>query len=415
MSLGNEFLQALLQDQDLQVLQRAGDIRHLFQPGEAEGYEFVRGFVRDHGRLPTEDTFLRHVDQELEPAPEPASYYLEHLVNRYISRELHNITDDASEHLRADVNDPEAALSVLMEGVHEIQSGSSLGSVHDFREAGDTILAAHAQARRHERRGVLTGWEPMDENGGWVRPGEMFSLAARPGSGKSWLLSYMAWHAWRVQHLTPLIVTVEMSTDIMNARLASIDARVPFDLLQKGQLSDKELKRFRKHLERVEESPCWVVDGSKAMTVEEIVGRVIEHRPDAVYVDAAYLLRHSDDRLSKNRKVAAVCDQLKFDVAVRQDVPVACTWQLNRDATDTRKGKPGLENISNADEIGQNSSQVAALATEDDHAEEAHARTVSWWKNRHGREFPFQIAWNRRDMDFSALPIAEDDEDLEVD
>ena len=95
-----------------------------------------------------------------------------------------------------------------------------------------------------------------------------------------------------------------------------------------------------------------------AGTVHDIAAAIQTWEPKVVFIDGAYLLRNDKSR-DRFQKVADNMDLIKT-VALDFAIPVACSFQLNREAAKSKK-EPALHQIGYSDAIGQHSSMVIAL------------------------------------------------------
>ncbi|MEE8536803.1 MAG: DnaB-like helicase C-terminal domain-containing protein, partial [Acidobacteriota bacterium] len=131
----------------------------------------------------------------------------------------------------------------------------------------------------------------------------------------------------------------------------------------------------------------------------------------ALFVDGAYLLQHSNDRLARHERIAKNCDLLKGQVATDLNIPVTCTWQFNREGARSKQKRgsagPGLEDIAGSDTIGTHSSLVCALLEEDEDPSTLVRREVHIKKGRQGEAGKFEILWDWENMDFSEFKEGE--------
>ena len=125
----------------------------------------------------------------------------------------------------------------------------------------------------------------------------------------------------------------------------------------KAKKAMKALKGFK--------APFWVVDGNFTATVEDIFVLARQLKPDGIWIDGAYLLKHPKER-DRFKRVAENADMIKQNLS---DIcPVVCSWQFAKSAVkkNFKKGeKPGLEDIGYSDAIAQVSSLVMATLEED--------------------------------------------------
>ena len=402
--LGLQLVAAQTREGDLEAYLRLGEHRHLFQEHEVGAHDVLRNHVINFGSMPAKETVETHCGALLPEASEAAAYYFEHLRRRYVADGLRSVTADVSPLLRGPGADPDAAYDLMLDRVHELGIGSRRTEVHDFREALTPVLAEQgAQTASGGDRGVRLGWDYLDAMMGGARPGDLISLAARPGEGKTWLLTYSARYAWAQHNKRSLIVTMEMPALRILQRLASMHAGVPITEV-KGWPTTRGKARLRAALEEAaqHDSPLYVIDGKMAVTVDDIVLACRQLHPDIVYVDGAYLLRHQDKQLRRFERQAAVTDQLKNELATDCSVPVFSTWQFNKEVSRKRAGarKRTMDDIYGSDVIAQHSSVVLGLL-EESSPETLRRRMMDILKGREGETGEFEIQWDFARMDFS--------------
>ena len=100
-------------------------------------------------------------------------------------------------------------------------------------------------------------------------------------------------------------------------------------------------------------APFYVVDGNLAATVEDIWALARQLKPDAIFIDGAYLVKHPKER-DRYRRVAENAELMKSELAAL--APTVCSWQFAKSAAKKNKKqgeKPDLEDIGYTDAIAQ--------------------------------------------------------------
>ena len=144
----------------------------------------------------------------------------------------------------------------------------------------------------------------------------------------------------------------------------------------------------------------WEICG-EAKDGREAVERARQLKPDAVFIDGAYLLKNHKVR-DRYQRVAENADLLKTWVA-NEIGPCCCSWQFARSASKKKKGEEtDLSDIAYSDAIGQVSSLVLGLF-EEESVETLTQRKVKVLKGRHGETGEFLTNWNFNEMDFSQI------------
>ena len=416
-SLGLDYLSALCTEGKVDTFVAAGEIKHLFESeSERDALTYVSDHVMKHGALPQVETVGIHTGATLFEVAEPSSYYLEHLQRRHIEIRLRQATKDCVPFMAANTEkDPEKALEIMAKVVIELSLTHMDAQILDFRNAREAVLSQFIQQMVHGNvSGVETGWPTLDDMTGGCQAGDLISYVARPGMGKTWSLLYSAHHAWTKQAKVPLFVSLEMPAIQVQQRMAALYASVPSGGLKTGHLTTMEETKLKDSLMDLGDAqrPFWVVDGQMSVTIDDLLMMARMVKPDAIYVDGAYMLEHPDPRLNKWAKVGEVAGFLKKHLAMGLGIPVFASWQLNRDSTKLKKGElPGVENIGDSDEIGRLSSVVLGLF-EDKTPESIHTRMVHILKGRGGEVGQFTHRWDFLGMNFAETSVGGTMEEL---
>jgi len=148
-----------------------------------------------------------------------------------------------------------------------------------------------------------------------------------------------------------------------------------------------------------------VVDGAFAATVDEIAALARQFRPDSIWIDGAYLLKHPTER-DRYRRVAENAEAIKQRLA--PIAPTVCSWQFAKQSSGKTNngsktvGRLDLEDIGFSYAIPQVSSIVLGLF-EDESVETMGARVIEILKGRKGEIGSFRTRWDFHNMDFSEV------------
>lgn len=413
---GARVIAAAVASGELASWTKLGKFRDLLvSDAEVELHDFVAGHVTAYGKLPDPETVHAETGVKLVAPPEPASYYLRRVTKRHIERSIRKTAETAQNLLdpHDDGYDPAQALDLFRGLVGDLMGQQAQNHVVDFRDAKTAVydpwIAATNEEDTAPEAGLFSGWPSLDKNSGGLEGGEVLSVVGRPASGKSFMMLWLAHHAWAHQEARPVVSTQEMSARFMMQRLAGMHARVPLSPIRYGEVMDHhQFARFKEAMLAVQDHPrpLLIADGKMAATVADLVATVQTFGGSALYVDGAYLLQHPDKRLNRYQRVAENMDLLKA-AAVDLDIPVLCSWQFSREAAKKMK-KSGaedldLEDIGYSDAIGQHSSVVLGLLQEED-AATVKEREVAIMKGRSGEAGKFLVSW-----DFDTCNFAEPD------
>ena len=413
-SLAKQFLWSLIKSGKLGEWTSHGNLSALFLEGESGYVSFFSDFVAKYGQFPSVEAFTLHTKEDLPEASDPPGYYRDRLKMRHRERAIKLLLASTSKSLSAaKVGWDQEALDGMRGLLRDLNALEYGAHMIDMREAGPLVKAAYVAEATGSNTGLTLGWKKLDAMSGGIKLGDMVGIAGRPGVGKTWAMLYAALAGYREAESVPdswgsprLFVTMEMNALSVAQRIASMLASVPFGGVKKGQLTNNvafsdEYGQFKKVMNAASgyKAPFWIVDGNMSSTVEEVADLAAQLKPDAVFIDAAYLLKHPTER-DRYKRVAENADLIKKRIA-NTVCPVVCSWQLNREAAKKGKGgkaktvadEPSIDDLAYADAVGQVSSLVLGIYPSPNEAGPAQ-RLVRVLKGRSGEVGEFRINWD---------------------
>lgn len=424
MSIGNDFLFTMLDKGAVSDFIGYGPIKHLFRGNEEEPFEFIAGHCKKYAALPTIETVETHTGVDLKPAKEPFGYYFDLMQSRHIEVTLKKAMTQANGQLK-DEGDPQAALVTLTDSIMELIKQKTQSEIHDFREAYEAVIGNYAAVYTGgDQYGLRFGWPTLDEMCGGAVAGDLISMVGRPSRGKTWFMLHAAMHQWLEagsafvlnpdadipQHHSRMFVSMEMDVIPIEQRMAAMIARIPADKLKKAGLSSIALNKLKAKLKDVRKfcAPFWVINGNLTSTVEDIWLKARQLKPDAIFIDGAYLLKHPTVK-DRYQRVAENVELIKRELSAI--APVTCSWQFAKPGK-SKKGKDSgstgtkdnftMDDIGYTDAIAQVSSMVLGLL-ESDSIETLNRRKVSILKGRHGETGSFETEWDFEKTNFAQI------------
>ena len=263
------------------------------------------------------------------------------------------------------------------------------------------------QTGAHEK-GISTGITDLDAVLHGLRPGQMITLAARPGVGKSVLGVQFARQCAIEQGKPAVIFSLEMSRMEIMIRMAAAESKVRLDAIhEKGGLSDYDWARLARGMSRVQDAPLLINDEATA-TVAEVRAKAkqLHKRYDGglglIVVDYLQLMGSGKRVESRQQEVSEFSRQLKL-LAKELEVPVVAISQLNRGPEQRQDRRPQLADLRESGSIEQDSDVVILIhrpdangAQDEERAGEADLIVA---KNRGGRTTTVTVAhqlhWSR--------------------
>ncbi|MBU8820889.1 AAA family ATPase, partial [Mycolicibacterium goodii] len=212
-------------------------------------------------------------------------------------------------------------------------------------------------------RGVPTGFTELDEITNGLHAGQMITVAARPGCGKSTLaLDFM--RSCSIKHrMASVIFSLEMSKSEIVMRLLSAEARVRLSSMRSGNMTDDDWTRLARRMSEISEAPLYI-DDSPNLTMMEIraKARRLAQKTDLrlIVVDYMQLMTSGKKYESRQQEVSDFSRSLKL-MAKELDVPVVVISQLNRGPEQRTDKRPMVSDLRESGAIEQDSDMVLLL------------------------------------------------------
>ncbi len=418
--LGDLLVSAIIAEGDTHKMLELAINPDILHAPEKPRYQFLLDFVRKHGALPTLEAYVRDTGYtDLPKATEPATYYAEKLRDRYTRDGTTQALLTLSQQLKTPNLSSTEILSTAVSNLLTIKQGAVSQGIYDLRQIEQRLVPAYTHRMMHEDEAtVFLGWDYMDKNNSGATNGDIISVVGRPAMGKTWMMLHMALTPWLLQHKRTMFVTTEMTRAQIDIRFAAMLARVPVKGLTKSTLATPQYDHLRGRLLEIStyEAPLWIVDAQMGCTVQDLWSLCSQLGVEWLVIDGAYLLRHPNPKLDRFTRVAENCRLFKSELASDLNIPLAASWQFNREMSKKKnsKGKKGgdekptVDDIGFSDEVGQISSIVLGLL-EADSIETMMRRRVDLLKGRGGEVGGFYINWDFINMDFSECrPLTHD-------
>lgn len=368
------------------------DLRSCFiLDDERAAYDFVVSHIRNHGVIPSPDTF-QHAGFTWEEHQEPPSYYTDRIRKRYIFNVISGLHPTLANSMRD--RDMEGAIAALRQMLAEVgAAGSSEAYTTLAAEAMNVIDEYESRRLQGGLAGITTGWDALDNMTGGMMGGDVIVLAGRPSMGKSWCLNEVGYKAWQAGHSVGA-VSMEMGKKQFVRRWMGRHLGINPNFIRAGQLSPWTESALRSYPSDALSLPgVFVVSGDMEKHVEGLDSFMAEVMPDILMVDAAYLLTSEGKKrggVAKWEMIGEVIGQLK-KIAIRYDRPVFITVQFNRNVkANDNKREMQLSDIGGSDVIPQDASIV--LGARHGHPPyEKVRREICVLKNREGMLGDFEI------------------------
>lgn len=185
-------------------------------------------------------------------------------------------------------------------------------------------------------KGVPTGFSRLDDLTDGFHAAEIFMFAARPGHGKTALLSAVVKNVARTGRPVH-VISLELPKEMFLNRMFCEEAYVSYSRFRKGELNDAERIRLRRAVEDIMAMPIYV-EGGSGMTMADInmkVRAVIQKAGEKplIGLDYAQLIKGPKGKRfnSENDKFTDIGEDIKALVNSTK-CPLLLLSQLNRES-----------------------------------------------------------------------------------
>lgn len=222
-----------------------------------------------------------------------------------------------------------------------------------------------------QRKGVTTGYRQLDAVMGGFRPGELITLVAGTGVGKTTMTLNMTYNAAMMSNLKTLFIPLEMSYKQVLVRLMEIDIKAPIMTTNDNPTPvAQDEKQLRETLTKITNNVS-IYNHIGALNLAKLLG-VIEYYAISQKTKLI-VLDHKDaavNSLTDEGGGVKLIDNLMAElkrIAIQYNLTVLVVSHLSRSKDDKEDNKASLNRVRGSAGVAQNSDMV--LGIERDRAE----------------------------------------------
>lgn len=270
------------------------------------------------------------------PTAANAEHYAEIVHGKAMLRRVIEATARAAQ--RAYTAQGEAA-EIVDDAMAELQSAAGGRSAIEVKlSVGDRWAAflGELEAGR-DPRALDTPWPDLNDVIE-LKPGQLVTVGAATGGGKSLFGLNLAGHVALTRARPVLVASLEMGGSELMSRLTAAEATVDLDHLDRRTLTDSDWAKIFRASDRLQNARNFVLDDSPNLTLSKIRARVRwmcsrGEGPAMVVADYLQLMTPEGSTSGTNRaqEVATISRGLKL-LAMEFEIPVIALAQFNRGA-----------------------------------------------------------------------------------
>jgi replicative DNA helicase len=344
---------------------------------------------------------LGYIMQCAELLPSTSNYesYVKLVIDYHRRREIIFSSELASKK----ASDCDTDIDKIVADLNNSVSFTNSGNTTD--DLSQLILSASDAAIRREQDettfSVPSGYEEVDSvTGGW-RDGELIIVGGRPSMGKSSLGLQYAWNAARYmrqldEKVGVLIVSAEMSKDMVTARMLSIYSEVDSQVIQTKKLNNYQKDKLQVVAQEAKSLHVRIV-ADKTVTLGGIRDAIRDTQKSfhvgLVVVDYLQMIAMPSSYKSENRTrdIGVISRGLK-DIAREYKCPVIALSSLSRAVEQRQDKRPMMSDLRESGDIESDADVIQFIyragyyeRTQDGQQDDEDKAEVITAKNRNGR------------------------------
>lgn len=211
--------------------------------------------------------------------------------------------------------------------------------------------------------GVPTGFADLDDLTNGLQPGQMITIAARPGVGKSTMGLDVLRSCSIANGMPSAIFSLEMSKTEIVMRILSAEAKVKLADMRSGRMSDDDWTRLARKMGDITEAPLFI-DDSPNLTMMEIRAKARrlkqQHNLKLIVIDYMQLMSSGKKAESRQQEVSELSRSIKL-LAKELELPVIAISQLNRGPEQRVDKRPQVSDLRESGSIEQDCDMVILL------------------------------------------------------
>jgi replicative DNA helicase len=253
-------------------------------------WKFVREHYVKYREVPTATTI-----QDNFPAFKALDVQdsIDYLIDQMVSFRRRTLTKNGIEDSLAKmvVNDHEGALNEMSKTVTLVNEQGNVGTTHvDLTKDPTARFLEYENLQNSVLLGIPTGFGKIDEATAGLQGGQLITVIAPPKTGKSQIALQMAVNVHQSGKV-PMFQSFEMNNHEQSQRHDAMRAHLSAKNLRLGKLNNQEEERYIDMLEEMKTShPFHLVDAVNGLTIDSLVAKAEQLKPDILFVDGVYLM-----------------------------------------------------------------------------------------------------------------------------
>ena len=226
-----------------------------------------------------------------------------------------------------------------------------------------TIDSIMARSKQGGISGISSGIDSIDRKIGGHQKSDLMYLAGRPSMGKTALALSEILNIAR-KKIPVAFFSLEMSSDQVVYRLASMISGVPAERLMKYKLDPHQSTAYLNAINELNELPIFI-DDTASLTISDLRSRIRrmqeKHSIEICFIDYIQLMSTQQNKrsmMSREQELSAISRSLKL-IAKEYNISMIVLSQLSRGVESRNDKRPLLSDLRESGSLEQDADLVA--------------------------------------------------------
>ncbi len=255
----------------------------------------------------------------------------------------------------------------------------------------EEFAEVHENPESIKENRIFTGFPSLDTKLGWIKPGDMVVLAARPSMWKTAFALNLAQNIW-FNKKNVAIFSLEMSKEQLTDRMIASAMRINSWKLAKWELTDEEFAKIGDAMEKLSEANIYIDDtaGWNLTDLKSKCRRLkMESGLDLIIIDYLQLMSNWNS-LNRVQEISEISRWIKA-LARELNCPIIALSQLSRQLESRPDKRPVMSDLRESWAIEQDADIIMMLYREEYYDEFTERKGVTDILIRKNRSWPI---WN---------------------
>lgn len=366
----------------IETLQTCSDLleaKHFYKANHRALFEYLRGFrnsstislvillagLSDHDKLSAMGGKIEILNISQCVTFSDIEQYAHIIKEKFILREIMNLSISAYKHAISGPSNVKAFLEDCRNNMYKLDYSeaydcSSICTDPESSESYLKILCDEMGMVGDKPKGILTGFEDLDNLLGCLKDGQLIILAGATSMGKSTLAMNIIKNVITQQSISTALITLEMSSRDLWEQMVSSESMVDLRKIINKSLESKDMDAIEKADTILRNSPL-VVDDCGFLKIGDLRSKVrrLKEKYDIKFlvIDHLHLITGSSVAASRHLDISEMTRTMK-SIAMEFKITVMCLAQLSRKIEERPGHLPQLSDLRESGSIEQDADIV---------------------------------------------------------